>query len=97
MSELAVTNAPDQQRFEIRVDGALAGFAAYKRQAAHLVFTHTEVDAAYEGKGVGSALAKGALDAARAAGDRIVPQCSFIASYVKRHPEYAELVVEPTT
>ena len=56
------------------------------------MFTHTEVFDAYEGKGVGSALARGALDDVRARGGRLVALCPFIAAYLERHPEYADLV-----
>src|SRR5690606_17493780 len=55
--------------------------------------THTVVETAAEGRGVGSALARTALDAARAEGLRVVPQCPFIAAYIARHPDYADLVV----
>jgi predicted GNAT family acetyltransferase len=53
---------------------------------------HTEIDPAFEGKGLGSALAAGALDAERALGEPVVPLCPFIRSYIDRHPDYADLV-----
>ena len=84
----------EQQRFEVHVDGTLAGFAAYRLGDDTVTFTHTEVEDDYEGEGLGSRLASGALDAARDAGLAVVPACQFIASYVKRHPEYVELVPE---
>ncbi|RAY12381.1 GNAT family N-acetyltransferase [Actinomadura craniellae] len=88
-----ITNNAAENRFEIRVDGALAGFAEYRvRPGNRVVFTHTEVDGAYEGKGVGSALARGALDAVRADGGKVTPLCPFIKSYMDRHPEYADLL-----
>ena len=87
-----VTDNPDAGRFEIRVDGAAAGAAYYERRGDRLVFTHTEVDEKFEGRGVGSALAKGALDTVRARGERAVPLCPFIASYSGRHDHYSELV-----
>ena len=55
------------------------------------VFTHTSVDPDYEGHGVGSALARAALDDVRAHGISIVARCPFIAGYIDRHPEYADL------
>jgi predicted GNAT family acetyltransferase len=58
-----------------------------------VIFTHTEVLPAFEGRGVGSALAKGALDAVRAEGSSVEPRCPFIAAYIRRHPAYADLVV----
>ena len=66
-------------RFEVRVDGAVA-------------FTHTVVDEAFEGRGLGSALARGALDAVRAEGSAVLPFCPFIRSWIQRHPEYVDLV-----
>ncbi|MBD5785865.1 N-acetyltransferase [Cellulosimicrobium terreum] len=83
-------------RFEARTpDGGVAGFAAYVRQPGTVVFTHTEVDPAYEGQGVGSALVAGALDQVRAAGEVIVPLCPFVKAWVGRHPDYQDLVRAP--
>lgn len=83
---------PERDRFEIHVDGQKAGQAEYVRRGDLVIFTHTEIDDAYEGRGLGSQLARGALDAVRAAGDPIVPLCPFIAGYIAKHPEYADLV-----
>lgn len=82
----------DRSRYEVRVDGEMAGFAQYVMRGGRIVFVHTEIDDAFEGKGVGSALAKGALDDVRARGLPVVPICPFIASYIERHPEYQDLV-----
>jgi predicted GNAT family acetyltransferase len=87
-----VVDAPDAHRYEIRVGGELAGFAVYHRRGGRAYFVHTEIDPAFEGKGLGSSLAKGALDAERARGELIVPLCPFIRSYIDRHPETADLV-----
>jgi uncharacterized protein len=87
-----VIDVPDRQRFEIRVDGEEAGYAEYARKGKRVIFTHTEIDPAREGQGLGSKLAGGALDAARAAGHPVVPLCAFIASYIERHPEYDDCV-----
>ena len=89
-----VTDNRDRSRFEIRVDGAPAGFSAYQLEDDRIVFTHTEVDDAFEGQGLGSTLASEALDAARDTGLGVVPKCPFIAGYIRRHPEYADLVPE---
>lgn len=83
---------PAQDRFEIHVDGQKAGQAEYVRRGDLVIFTHTEIDDAYGGQGLGSQLARGALDAVRAAGDPIVPLCPFIAGYIGKHPEYEDLV-----
>lgn len=79
-------------RFEVRVDGAVAGFAEYRRRGGAVAFTHTVVDPAFEGRGLGSTLARGALDAVRVEGLAVLPFCPFIRSWIQRHPEYADLV-----
>ncbi|MET8230704.1 GNAT family N-acetyltransferase [Micromonospora sp. NPDC005298] len=93
MSTLVEDN-PAKNRFEILVDDALAGFVAYVPRGEALVLTHTEVDPGFQGRGVASALVRGTLDEIRARGGRLVPQCRFVAAFVDRHPEYADLVVE---
>jgi predicted GNAT family acetyltransferase len=87
-----VKDNPAAHRFEIRVGDAVAGFAGYRRDGSTVTITHTEVDPAYEGQGVGSALARGALDALRAEGAALLPVCPFIRGYVQRHHEYVDLV-----
>lgn len=89
-----VADNPARRRFEILVDGGLAGFAAYRVRDGLIVFTHTEIDDAFQGKGVGAQLAAGALDQVRERGEKVVPQCPFMAAFVKRHTEYQDLVVE---
>ena len=79
-------------RYEITFDGQPAGFARYVRRGGRTFFVHTEIDPKFEGKGLGSKLASGALDAERARGGKIVPMCPFIRSYIDRHPETADLV-----
>ncbi|SCF27215.1 hypothetical protein GA0074695_5029 [Micromonospora viridifaciens] len=88
-----VEDDPAKRRFEILVDDALAGFTAYRPRGEALVFTHTEVDERYRGMGVGEALVRGTLDQLRERGDRLVPKCPFVAAFIRRHPEYANLVV----
>ncbi len=83
-------------RYEIRVatpDGeVLAGFAEYELSGEHITFTHTEIADAFEGQGLGGALAAAALDGARGAGQLVTPSCPFIAAYIRRHPEYIAIV-----
>ena len=88
--DTAVVDNPAAHRFEIRVDGQVAGFVRYRLAPGKIVFIHTEIDPVYEGKGLGSTLAAGALDAARQRSLEIDPQCPFIAAYLKRHPEPAQ-------
>jgi hypothetical protein len=87
-----VTDNADGHRFEARLDGQLVGFAEYRLDGGTIVFTHTQVDDAAEGRGVGSALAVFGLDDARRRGLAVVPKCPFIRSYIERHPAYADLV-----
>ena len=89
---IEVRDNPSELRFEIIDDGRLAGFAQYVHRPGRTFFVHTEIDDAFEGRGLGSQLAAGALTATRATGDRIVPLCPFFAKYIERHPEYADLV-----
>lgn len=87
----SVRNNEDASRFEIDVDGEL-GVSQYHRRNGKIIFTHTEVPRKAEGKGIGNALAKAALDYARSEGLRVVPRCPFIAAFIKRHREYQDLV-----
>lgn len=87
MSDIAVTDNDALHRFEITVDGKVAGFALYRTEPGAVVFTHTEVDPAFEGQGLGSKLAAGALQDVRDRNLEIVPQCPFMAAYLKRHPD----------
>lgn len=81
-----------QSDYEITVDGVHAGLAAFEERPGVVVFTHTEIDDAYEGKGVGSQLAQAALDDVRARGQQVVPLCPFIKGWIERHPDYQDLV-----
>jgi predicted GNAT family acetyltransferase len=93
MADVEVTHNEAEHRYEARVDGELAGSAYYDAADDLIVFTHTEVDDAFEGKGVGSALARGALDDVRADGRRkVVPRCPFIKGWIDRHPAYQVLL-----
>ena len=88
-----VRHNPEQSRYEALVDGEVAGFAAYQLTDQLVVFTHTEVEPAYEGQGVGSALARGALDDVRETGThRVLPLCPFIKGWIGCHREYVDLV-----
>jgi predicted GNAT family acetyltransferase len=89
-----VRDAPERNRFEIEVDGALVGFAQYRRRSGAIAFLHTEIDPAHEGAGLGGVLVSAALDEARREGAQVLPFCPFVRSYVARHPEYLDLVPE---
>lgn len=91
--EVTVTQNAEQQRYEAHLDGELAGFAAYQPDDDVIVFTHTEVDSAYEGHGVGGSLVRGALDDVRSTGGhKVLARCPFVASWIDRHPDYADLL-----
>ena len=89
----AVADAPERSRFEISVDGALAGFTAYRLAPDRITFVHTEIDDAYAGQGLGGKLARAALDAARERGLAVRPDCPFIKGWIAKHADYADLVV----
>ena len=78
-------------RFEVTLGGDVA-FAEYRLHPDHLTLPHTVVPPAFEGKGVGSALAKAALGYAREHGLKVKPLCPFIAGYISKHPEWADIV-----
>ncbi|AKT52319.1 GNAT family N-acetyltransferase [Arsenicicoccus sp. oral taxon 190] len=90
--QTTVTRNDDLHRYEIRHDGELAGFADVRLEGDVLVVPHTEIDPAFGGQGLGSELVRGLLDDIRARGLRVEPACSFVASYLDKHQEYADLV-----
>ena len=82
-----------QSRYELRIGEQVAAFAQYRIEGDSVCFTHTEVDEAHEGQGLGSRLAAFALDDVKRRGLKALPQCRFIASYIARHEDaYGELV-----
>lgn len=87
----SVRDNSDKHRFELDADGHIA-FSEYKRAGSVLTVMHTEVPAALSGKGIGSALVRGLLDIARAQGLTVVPKCPFVAGYIDKHSEYADLL-----
>jgi predicted GNAT family acetyltransferase len=92
MPDIAVTRSPDRLRYEITVDGELAGFARYADRRGVRTFVHTEIDDRFEGRGLASVLIREALDDVRTHGLTIVPQCPFVRSYVARHHEVVDLL-----
>jgi len=92
--DVHVTDASEKSRYEIVLDGKVAGFAEYQLQGERIVFTHTEVDDAHQGEGIAGQLAGAALDSARQRALQVTPKCDYIASYIRKHPEYADLVDE---
>jgi predicted GNAT family acetyltransferase len=86
-----VQNNPARKRYELAVEGHIAA-TYYALSDGVITFIHTEVPKELEGKGIGSRLIKGALDQARAAGLKVIPQCPFVKAYIGKHPEYADLL-----
>ena len=87
-----LTDNTARHRFEMQAGDATA-FVNYRREADRLVLVHTELPPSLSGQGIGSALARAVMDNARARGLRVVPECEFIAGFIGRHPEYADLAV----
>ncbi|MFE7046306.1 GNAT family N-acetyltransferase [Streptomyces atratus] len=95
--EPQVRDQPEKSRYEVLAgdDGTeTAGFAEYFLSEDEIAFIHTETDPRFAGRGLGGRLAQGALDDARARGLRVLPYCPFIRSWIRKHPEYADLVPE---
>ena len=88
-----VRDNPGALRYELVVDGDVAGEIRYRRTPERIALVHTEVSPSLEGQGLGSRLVAGALDDIRAHGLHAVPICPFVSSYIRQHPEYDDLVV----
>lgn len=89
MSE--VRDNPAENRFELEADGHLAA-AYYRREPGVIAFIHTEVPQQLSGRGIGSRLVRGALDAARKENLRVVARCPFVAAFIAKNPEYTDLL-----
>ena len=91
--EPVVADAVDASRYELRLGDVVAGYAEYHRRGAkQTAFTHTVVGDEYGGRGFGSTLIRGALDAERTAGRAVLPYCPFVRGFIEKHPEYLDLV-----
>ena len=84
---MQVRHNPAQSRYELDTEHGTA-VAIYRQQGDRAIFTHTEVPPADEGKGIGSHLVRAALDDTRRRGLKVVPACSFVTAFIRRHPEY---------
>jgi|SRR4051812_48676018 predicted GNAT family acetyltransferase len=91
MPSAEVVHNSDKQRFELNTSAGLA-LLEYKRRENAILFTHTEVPSASEGRGVATSLADAALSYARDNHFEIVPLCEFVIAYIRHHPEYVPLV-----
>ncbi|MFD4971323.1 GNAT family N-acetyltransferase [Streptomyces sp. NPDC058424] len=91
-----VQRADAKHRYEILVDGKRAGLTAYRDRGEQRVFYHTEIDDAFAGQGLASRLVQEALTDVRESGKRIVPVCPYVAKFLKRHEEFAD-ITDPVT
>ena len=88
----AVTDNPAASRYELHVDGELAGIIQYRLRDSEISLLHTEIEPAFQGAHLATHLARYALDDARERGLAVLPFCPYVSSWIKKHPEYAELV-----
>lgn len=91
MHEPKIANNAAMSQFELFTEGKIA-VLQYRIQPGRIVFLHTEVPKEFAGKGIGSKLARVGLKFASDQGLRVVPQCAFVATYIRRHREFADLV-----
>ena len=95
---VTVVDAPERHRFEIAVDGTVAGFTEYRdragsgEEAGERTFPHTVIEEAFGGRGLATLLIRTALDASRVADLAVIPECSAVAHFLAKHPEYVDLV-----
>lgn len=94
MQDIEIADNPERHRFELRAGGEVAAFSEYNAVKGALLFTHTEVSPAHEGKGYGSQLVAHALEDVRSRGLQVIPACPFVSAYIRKHPEWIELVTE---
>lgn len=87
-----VHDRPEASRYELEVEGHVA-FIAYEPMPGGLIFVHTIVPDALEGRGIGGRLVNGALLDMRRRGLKVRPDCPFVAGYVERHPEFSDVIV----
>jgi predicted GNAT family acetyltransferase len=87
-----VVDDPGGRRWVVQVDGQDAGFVTYRVSGGRMTLLHTEIDDAFEGRGLGGQLARGVLEGARERQLKVVPRCPFIAGWIRRHPEWMDVV-----
>jgi predicted GNAT family acetyltransferase len=87
-----VLHNPERSRYELMVDGQLAGIADYEVVGDAVVLPHTEIRSSMRNRGLGAQLVRGALDDLRGTGRCVVPRCWYVAQFIDEHPEYSDLV-----
>lgn len=91
IKDIPLRHNREEHTFEMDINGDIA-FIGYEEDGDTIILTHTEVPEALEGKGIGSVLVLKTLNHIEAEGNKIIVQCAFVASYIKRHPEWERLV-----
>jgi predicted GNAT family acetyltransferase len=92
VSDIEVQDVPDGHRFDLLVDGVVSGKADYRVRDGVVAITHSEVDPSLRGRGLGDELARRTLDLLREQGATVLPLCPFFAHYVKKHPDYDDMI-----
>jgi len=87
-----VSDAPERERYELSLDGAVVGFISYHLRPGLIALVHTEVDESVRGRGLGDRMIRSALDDASARGLAVLPFCPFVKAFIERHREFAALV-----
>jgi uncharacterized protein len=93
VESIEVHDNPGELRYQLLVDDEVAGVILYRLAPGAVALIHTDVSPSLEGRGLGARLVAGALDDIRARGLRVIPICPFVRRYIRRHPDYADLVV----
>jgi hypothetical protein len=88
-----LVDVPEEERYEARIDGVVAGRVEYEVVDGVRELLHTEVDPRFEGHGVGSQLAAAVFDDARRRGEQVVVRCPFLKRWLQHHPEVRDLVI----
>jgi predicted GNAT family acetyltransferase len=99
MTDIAITvrDNPENSRYEVFIEGEFVGFSDYRIDGDRIIFPHVEVDPRHRGHGVAAKLVRYALDAVRNEGSRtVVPMCPYVQTFIRRYPEYRDLVDGPT-
>jgi predicted GNAT family acetyltransferase len=89
---IEVADVPERERYELSIDGEVAGFSAYRARPGLIAFVHTEVDEHLQGRGLADRLIRFALEDARTRGLAVLPFCPFVKAFIERHREFEPLV-----
>lgn len=91
-ASVKVEDRQEENRYEIVVDDQVA-YLTYRRKPDHMLLAHTEVPVELRGRGLGQLLASHAMEEARTTGTHVVVKCPFVTAWLRRHPEYDDLVI----